>query len=89
MGMNREQLLAAMEHHDADVRPCVVESVDHKLDALCHMLFVKSWTHGESALIGGFSAGQESEAFALVEYNDGKLETVPARDVKFTDRTDQ
>lgn len=87
-GMTREQLVAAMEHHDADVRPCVVDCVDHKLEAVCHRLYVRQWTHGEAITVGGFPAGQESEAFALVEYDDGELDTVPARSVRFTDRGD-
>lgn len=33
------------------------------------------WTHGASASIGGFPAGQESHPAAIVELDDGSIKT--------------
>ena len=49
-------------------RLCVVRQDGR---ALLHGLFVKAWTHGASASIGGFAAGQETMPMALVELEDG------------------
>ena len=63
-------------------RPCTVR---HEGRALLHGLFVHAWTHGDSLLIGGFSAGQETEPMALVEYEDGRLDGVPVDAVRMLD----
>ena len=65
-----------------DPRPCIVYG---KRKALLHLFFVYTWTHGESAMIGGFPAGQESKPVALVEYPDGSIETVYAGGVQMLD----
>lgn len=63
-------------------RPCVVGRDDR---ALLHFLFVHAWTHGESIAVGGFAAGQETVPMALVEYEDGRLGTVPVDAVRMLD----
>ena len=62
-------------------RPCSVNG----LKATCHLLYVQCWTHAESPMVGGFPAGQESLSAALVEYQDGTMESVDAKFVRFTD----
>lgn len=64
-----------------DPRPCTVSGER----ALLHFFFVRAWTHGESAMIGGFTAGQESHPCALVEYPSGDMDVVGARAVHMLD----
>ena len=54
-------------------RPCVVRQEGR---ALFHGFFVRAWTHGAAATIGGFSAGQESHPMAIVEFEDGRVDAV-------------
>lgn len=66
-------------------RPCMVLEDGVECRALFHGWFVHAWTHGESALIGGFSAGQETQLLAVVEREDGKAELFPVGRVRFLD----
>lgn len=68
-----------------DLRPCIVNG--HKR-ALLHFFFVRAWTHGESAMIGGFTAGQEAHPSALVEYEDGSMDTLEPQRVRMLDSAD-
>lgn len=65
-----------------DPRPCVVRQGGR---ALLHGLFIKSWTHGASASISGFTAGQETMPMALVEIEDGRLDCVAVDAVRMLD----
>lgn len=65
-------------------RPCTVSGKR----ALLHFFFVHAWTHGAAATIGGFSAGQETMACALVEYQSGDVDYVGARAVHLLDSDD-
>lgn len=64
-----------------EMRPCIAMGKR----ALLHFAFVHTWTHGASATIGGFPAGQESRPCALVEYEDGSLDAVAADSVRMLD----
>lgn len=61
----------------SEPRPCLVNVAGEKRRALCHLLYVSAWTHGAAATIGGFSAGQETRPEAIVEYENGQLDTAP------------
>ena len=63
-------------------RPCIVRQEGR---ALLHGFFIHSWTHGASAMIGGFSAGQESVPMALVEFEDGRVDAVAVDAVRMLD----
>lgn len=63
-------------------RPCMVRQEGR---ALLHGLFVQAWTHGSSIAVGGFCAGQETASMALVEYEDGRLDTVVVSAVRMLD----
>lgn len=69
-------------HFRNEPRPCVVRQDGM---ALCHGFYVRAWTHGAAATIGGFSAGQEAVAMALVEYPDGMIDSVAADAVRMLD----
>lgn len=63
-------------------RPCVVAKRGEDLRyGKCHGFGFKAWTHGAAVTIGGFTAGQESYAVAIVEFNDGHIEQVPVEQV--------
>lgn len=57
--------------------------------ALFHGWFVHAWTHGESALIGGFSAGQETQLLAIVERESGAIDLCPVKRVRFLDSAER
>lgn len=65
-----------------ELRPCIVRQEGR---ALLHGFFVKAWTHGASAMIGGFSAGQETVPMALVEFEDGRVDSVVVDAVRMLD----
>ena len=62
-------------------RPCIVNG----RRALLHDMFVKAWMHGTAATIGGFTAGQEAHACAIVEYEDGHLDEVHIGSIRMLD----
>lgn len=64
-----------------ELRPCTAMGER----ALLHFFFVHTWTHGASATIGGFPAGQENRPCALVEYEDGRIEAVSTDSVRMLD----
>ncbi|WP_418831595.1 hypothetical protein [Paraeggerthella sp.] len=64
-----------------ELRPCLRGG----LPALLHGVFIASWTHGASPLIGGFSAGQETSVRAIIENEDGDLLEVPVYEVTMLD----
>lgn len=66
-----------------DPRPCLVGH--EKRPALLHGFSTKAWTHEESALIGGFPAGQISYPVAVVEFECGNVDEVRACDVVMID----
>lgn len=66
-------------------RPCLAVVDMEENRALFHGFSMKAWTHGPSASIGGFSAGQESFATAVVELESGRLAEVPVSDVTMLD----
>lgn len=66
-------------------RPCMVVIGSEEKHALFHGFSMKSWTHGAAASIGGFSAGQESFATAVVELEGGSLDEVPVKNVLMLD----
>lgn len=72
---------------DRALRPCMVRQGNGKppTRALFHCWAVRAWTHGASALVGGFSAGQEIETYAIVENEDGSVTTEQPRNIGFLD----
>lgn len=70
-----------------ELRPVLVTRNDEAEpeQALFHGWFVHAWTHGESPLIGGFSAGQETALLAIVEFSSGNIELVYHDRIKFCD----
>lgn len=84
MDMFSNKGLVELYYHITNPRRlCSVEGIG---ECIFHMLYAKSWTHGASITIGGFSAGQESIAMALVEDSAGVMHEVVATSVHFLDR---
>ena len=65
-----------------ELRPCIVDG--HKR-ALLRFFFIRAWTHGAAATVGGFTAGQEAHPVALVEYEDGSMDTLEPQRVRMLD----
>lgn len=63
------------------MRPCEVGG----RPGLWHGFFQGSWTRGSTVSASGHYAGQESMPVAVVETEDGRVEVVDARMVRFTD----
>lgn len=74
-----------------ELRPVLatVNSIAEPEKGLFHGWFVHAWTHGESVLIGGFSAGQETALYALVEFSSGEVVLVEPRHVTFCDSAER
>jgi len=65
------------------LRPCKVKGKDKEEKGWFH-----GWEHwsnvvGESAMIGGHSAGQISQVFGLVEFEDGTVKRIQPYDIVF------
>lgn len=71
---------------DAPGRPCTVEHGGATRRAVCHGFGFKAWTHAAAITVGGFPAGQESMAVAIVELEDGSLFEAPLKDVTMLSR---
>lgn len=52
----------------------VINKQGEVIEADFYGVFQKAWTHGESALIGGFSAGQTAYPVAVVDWGEGLKE---------------
>lgn len=67
-----------------DGRPCKVLRFEDRrafwVNGLCHMIYVRSWIH--KAFMVGDASGQESDAFAAVELEDGTLVNEPITNVR-------
>lgn len=59
----------------------VINKYGETVEADFYGVFQKAWTHGESALVGGFSAGQIAYPVAVIDMGCG-LEEVNIKDVK-------
>lgn len=59
----------------------VINKKGELIEADFYGVFQRAWTHGESALIGGFSAGQEAYPVAVIDRGYG-LEEVNIENVK-------
>lgn len=70
-------------------RPCMVLEDGKERRGLFHGWFVSAWTHGESALIGGFSSGQETQLLAVVERESGAIDLCPVKRVRFLDSAER
>lgn len=68
-------------------RPCVIGETSYGdgKRGVCYGIYVREWTHGAAVTIGGFPAGQESRAYAVVEFDGGHMSEGPAETVRFTD----
>ena len=55
-------------------KKCVVKINGKELSATFYGVFQKAWTHGDSAVIGGFKAGQMAFPVAVVDYGEGLKE---------------
>lgn len=68
-------------------RPCKVMSSDGEhvlwVNGLCHMIYVRSWIH--MGIMVGDASGQESDAFAAVELEDGKMFNTRIANVQLLD----
>lgn len=73
-----------------EYRPCIVTTKKgrgyERKKALFHCWNFRSELHGASPLIGGHSAGQVSETFGIVEYEDGTVHEVFPTQIMFVDR---
>ena len=58
---------------------------EKNVKALFHCWSCRSELVGESYLRGGHPAGQVSETFAIVEYEDGTIHEVEPTQIKFAD----
>lgn len=68
-----------------EMRPCLLGDGESKRRALLHCFGFKAWTHGAAVIIGGFPAGQESHAMAVVELESGEVLEVPVIEVTMLD----
>ena len=59
----------------------VINKYGESAEANFYGVFQRAWTHGESALIGGFSAGQTAYPVAVIDIGHG-LEEVNIENVK-------
>ena len=66
-------------------RPCVVYNGSEPRKALCHLFTTRAFVLGPSPLKGGHMGGQVSEPVAVVEFEDGTVETVTPSHVRFLD----
>ena len=60
-------------------RRCTVDG----MTACFHGFYQKAYTHEAALTIGGFPAGEEAYPVAVVEYENGQVETIPAEMVRF------
>lgn len=81
---------------EKELRPCIVtfvatgrnmrgEIIKREFKALFHCWNHRSELVGESCLRGGHSAGQVSDTFAIVEYEDGTVHEVEPENIQFVD----
>lgn len=54
-------------------RPCIVTILGEEHRGLLLDIGFIMWTHGAAAIIGGFTAGQESKPAAIVELENGEI----------------
>ena len=52
----------------------IINKYGETVEADFYGVFQRAWTHGESALIGGFSAGQTAYPVAVVDWGEGLKE---------------
>lgn len=52
----------------------VINKQGKVIEADFYGVFQRAWTHGESALIGGFSAGEVAYPVAVVDWGEGLTE---------------
>ena len=66
-----------------NIKKCklVINKYGESVEADFYGVFQKAWTHGESALVGGYSAGQIAYPVAVVDQGEG-LKEVNIKDVK-------
>ena len=64
-----------------ELRPCFVGEEK----GLFHHWEDYSQLYGESLMVGGHGAGQVSQTFGLVEYEDGSIKRVQPYDIRFCD----
>lgn len=84
-----------------NLRPCIVRIKKDKNQGRNHIREIEIeehkgyfhkwsdvfWTIGESHLVGGYSAGQMSQTFGIVEYEDGTVHQHYPYEIQFTDRS--
>ena len=57
-----------------ELRQCMYMNESGKeMRALLHFIYPKSWTHGSGITIGSAPAGQETDAFAVIELESGAV----------------
>lgn len=52
----------------------VINKQNEMIEAELYGVFQRAYTHGESALVGGFSAGQVAYPVAVVDWGEGLTE---------------
>lgn len=62
---------------------------DIKYNAVFHMWSEEKYVVGESFLVGGHAAGQESNTYAIVEKEDGTICRVSPEYIRFTDTAEE
>lgn len=66
-------------------RPCVVYECPGPRKAICHLLTTHAYVIPPSPLKGGHSGGQISSPVAVVEFEDGTMDTVNPKLIRFLD----
>lgn len=66
-------------------RPCIVTVKGEPYPALFHLFTTSAYVIAPSIAIGGHPGGQCSEPCAVIEYESGRVDVVPATSVHFLD----
>lgn len=52
----------------------VINKQGELIEAIFYGIFQRAWTHGESAFVGGYGAGQVAYPVAVVDWGEGLTE---------------
>lgn len=65
------------------LRPCYVTGNDTETKALFHCWSFQSDIYAPSIMVGGHSGGVVARMGAIVEFEDGRIITVPPESIRF------
>lgn len=80
----RETLRDAMS---GNIKRVTVQEAEER-KGYFHKWSDRFWTIGESPMVGGYAAGQMSQTYAIVEYEDGTVHEHYPSEIRFTDRNE-